>query len=139
MVQAGLLTRLNFTRRRLRPLAVFTSCAKDYEGHSLVHTSFAELPNRSDVAHTETSQYIRKDEQVDDTEPMLHTQKLHNTERERERERLRERQRERETETERETERERETTQYTRKEDDQVDGTGTMLHTQKLHTKKKLC
>ena len=70
MVQAGLLTRLSFTRRRLRPLAVFTSCAKDYEGHSLVHTSFAELPSRSDVAHTETSQYIRKDEQVDDTEPM---------------------------------------------------------------------
>ena len=28
--------------------------------------------------------------------------------------------------------------QYTRKEDDQVDGIGTMLHTQKLHTKKKL-
>ena len=107
MVQAGLLTRLSFTRRRLRPLAVFTSCAKDYEGHSLVHTSFAELPNRSDAAHTETSQYIRKDEQVDDTEPMLHTQKLHNTERERDREREREREIERETERERDRDRER--------------------------------
>ena len=74
--------------------------------------------------------------------PMLHTQRLHNTYAKMSKWMIQSpcyTHRNCTIQRERETERERETTQYTRKEDDQVDGTGTMLHTQKLHTKKKLC
>ena len=38
-------TQKSARKRQLRPLA--TSCAKDYEGHSLVQTSFSEPPNIS--------------------------------------------------------------------------------------------